>query len=265
MALVSEARRLNLLVGGHLVAGDVTAGEASDSGANIIDHLYGGGWAGEVPKRCFGEYGSVDGCQRVAERFLRNNTWFAPTRTALISSCSKQAKSTCAHFSQYMNAFWAGTLRHDNWLRDSVTPGMVQSESPDTLGDMYFVHRTGLPILAGTDAREELLKTGPPGFSLHLELAIYAAEGLTPLEALRTATLNPAKLLKGTDSLGTVAPGKLADLVLLDANPLADITNTTTIRAVVANGRYFDRAALDRVLIETQARVKQQPDPMPRR
>ena len=74
--------------------------------------------------------------------------------------------------------------------------------------------------------------------------------GLTPLEALQAATINPAKFL-----LGTVAPGKLADLVLLDADPLTDITNTTTIRAVVANGRYFDRAALDRLLATVQSRA----------
>jgi len=99
----------------------------------------------------------------------------------------------------------------------------------------------------------------PPGFALHVELATYAEEGLTPLEALQTATLNPAKAIHGTDSLGTVAPGKLADLVLLDADPLADITNTTAIRAVVANGRYFDRAALDQLLTDAQAKTKKNP------
>ena len=96
----------------------------------------------------------------------------------------------------------------------------------------------------------------PPGFALHLELTMYVAEGLAPLEALQAATLNPAQWLHGTDSLGTVASGKLADLVLLDADPLANISNTTTIRAVVANGRYFDRAALDRLLANAQAKVK---------
>ena len=82
---------------------------------------------------------------------------------------------------------------------------------------------------------------------------------LTPLAALQSATLNPAKMWRATDSLGTVAPGKLADLVLLDANPLADITNTTTIHAVVANGRYFDRAALDSVLADSRALASRKP------
>jgi imidazolonepropionase-like amidohydrolase len=117
------------------------------------------------------------------------------------------------------------------------------------------MQRVGLPILAGTDAWGQLFTaTVTPGFSLHVDLAMYVAEGLTPLEALRTATLNPAKMLRGTDSLGTVAPGKLADLVLLDADPMAEITNTTTIRAVVANGRYFDRTALDSLLADARKR-----------
>lgn len=80
------------------------------------------------------------------------------------------------------------------------------------------------------------------------------AEGLTPLTALQSATINPAKILHATDSLGTVASGKLADLVLLNANPLEDITNTTTIQAVMANGRYFDRVALDSLLAQVQAK-----------
>jgi pimeloyl-ACP methyl ester carboxylesterase len=114
-----------------------------------------------------------------------------------------------------------------------------------TLPDL---HRAGVGILAGTDV--------PAGFTLHDELALYVESGLTPLEALRTATLNPARYLGRTDDLGTVAPGRLADLVLLDANPLEDIRNTQRIRAVVLDGRYFDRLALDEVLagVELAAR-----------
>jgi imidazolonepropionase-like amidohydrolase len=79
-------------------------------------------------------------------------------------------------------------------------------------------------------------------------VAIFVEAGLTPLEALRTATLNPARYLEATDSLGTVEAGKLADLVLLEANPLEDIANAQRIRAVVLNGCILDRDALDALL-----------------
>ena len=101
-------------------------------------------------------------------------------------------------------------------------------------------------------------------FQLMASPPVEVAEGLTPLKALQAATLNaatlnPARMWHATNSLGTVAPGKLADLVLLDANPLEDVTNTTTIRAVVANGRYFDRTALDQLLADVRANAKQEP------
>jgi adenine deaminase len=77
------------------------------------------------------------------------------------------------------------------------------------------------------------------------EMVPYVEGGLTSLEALQSGTLNPAIFLNATDSLGTVAPGKLADLVLLNGNPLLDIHNVLKLLAVVAHGRYFDRATLD--------------------
>jgi imidazolonepropionase-like amidohydrolase len=77
--------------------------------------------------------------------------------------------------------------------------------------------------------------------------------GLTPREALRAATVNPASVLGLSDSLGSIQPGKLADLVLLDADPLDDIRNTQEIRAVVADGRLYRRPDLDRMLVEVAA------------
>ena len=94
--------------------------------------------------------------------------------------------------------------------------------------------RAGVRILPGTDAP---LRNSPPGFGLHEELAIFARAGLSPFEILRIATLEPARYLEMLDSAGTVAPGKLADLVLLDANPLRDIRNARRVAMVVANGR----------------------------
>jgi imidazolonepropionase-like amidohydrolase len=78
------------------------------------------------------------------------------------------------------------------------------------------------------------------------------AAGFTPMEALQTATLNPAKFL-GMEDLGTIEKGKLADLVLLDANPLDDIRNTQKIAAVFVNGRYLSRAELDKMLAGVEA------------
>ena len=77
--------------------------------------------------------------------------------------------------------------------------------------------------------------------------------GMTPLEALRTATLNPARFLGREATQGNIARGMVADLVLLDGDPLADIRNTRRIAAVIVRGRPIDRAALDRMLAETKA------------
>jgi imidazolonepropionase-like amidohydrolase len=92
-----------------------------------------------------------------------------------------------------------------------------------------------------------------PGISLHEELLRLVEAGLTPLSALQAATIHPARVLGLADALGTVEAGKLADLVLLDADPLADIRNTRRIRAVVANGRLFRRQDLDRLLADAEA------------
>ena len=122
------------------------------------------------------------------------------------------------------------------------------------------LHRAGVPILAGSDSPNPFVY---PGFSLHDELGLLVRSGLSPAEALRTATINPATFLGVTDSLGTVARGKVADLVLLDANPLEDIANTRRIRAVIQGGRLLDRRALDAMLagarLRASAEVKSPP------
>jgi imidazolonepropionase-like amidohydrolase len=105
--------------------------------------------------------------------------------------------------------------------------------------------RAGVPILAGTDAMNPYCM---PGFSLHDELALLVESGLTPLAALQSATVGPAEFLGRAEELGLIAPGKRADVVLLSADPLADIHNTTQIQAVWLQGRHFDRAALDQLL-----------------
>ena len=100
-------------------------------------------------------------------------------------------------------------------------------------------------VLTGTDAP---LRNSPPGFGLHEELQLLVRGGMSPFEVLRAATYEPARYFEMLDSAGTIEPGKLADLVLLDANPLSDIANTRRIAGVVANGRWFDSVSRRRLL-----------------
>jgi hypothetical protein len=108
-----------------------------------------------------------------------------------------------------------------------------------------LMNRSNVGILAGTDTGDPFVL---PGFALHDELELLVEAGLTPAEALRTATVNPARFFNQENQRGEVKRGHAADLVLLDANPLADIRNTRRIFAVVRDGRLLDRKALDRML-----------------
>ncbi len=107
------------------------------------------------------------------------------------------------------------------------------------------MHRAGVHVVAGTDAFDSFL---PPGPSLHAELANLVAAGLSPKQALQAGTRESARLLGLTRTRGTIAVGKQADLLLLDADPTADITATRRIHAVIQGGRVLDRAAQDRMV-----------------
>jgi imidazolonepropionase-like amidohydrolase len=108
-------------------------------------------------------------------------------------------------------------------------------------------------FLAGTDTA---VPSVYPGFSLHEELALFVKAGMTPMEALQSATLNPAVFLNLQNTLGTVEKGKIANLLLLDANPLENINNAQRINAVFLNGRLLDRKALDNVLAQVEAAAR---------
>ncbi len=104
------------------------------------------------------------------------------------------------------------------------------------------LHEAGVPLGAGTDTP---IGYAVPGYSLHSELELLVRAGLSPMEALRAATLRPAEFFGMTDQMGTIEEGRLADLVLLAANPLENITNTRTVRAVVSKGELLTREELE--------------------
>jgi imidazolonepropionase-like amidohydrolase len=113
------------------------------------------------------------------------------------------------------------------------------------LGIVRRLHAAGVPFLAGTDTPAGVEVT--PGISLHLELQRFVAAGFTPLAALQTATLNPAKFYGKERDFGGVKTGRIADLVLLRANPLDDIRNTRTIVGVIADGHYVSAVVIDSI------------------
>src|SRR5678815_2896452 len=136
----------------------------------------------------------------------------------------------------------------ENWFASVATrefQSILRPIVPLELENVRLLNEAGVLLLAATDVGVPLQV---PGVSLHVELERLVEAGLSPLEALQTATLNPARVLEMVDSLGSIGPGKLADLVLLEANPLEDIRNTQRIRAVIADGRLYRRADLDELL-----------------
>ncbi len=120
--------------------------------------------------------------------------------------------------------------------------------------DLQEMHKSGVRMMAGTDVATLLIY---PGYSLHDELQLLVKYvGLTPMEAIISATRYPAEFFSIQNALGTIEKGKIADLVLVDANPLDDISNTKRIAAVVLNGKYFSKEARERMLAEVEAAAK---------
>ncbi|MGH8076619.1 MAG: amidohydrolase family protein [Lysobacter sp.] len=113
------------------------------------------------------------------------------------------------------------------------------------LDNVRQAHAAGVRIVAGTDAGDTNVF---PGFAIHDELAEFVRAGLTPADALRSATIDAARFSGQTQDYGSIEVGKVADMILLDADPLADIRNTGKISGLFFNGQYLDRAALDELL-----------------
>ena len=200
-------------------------------------------------------------CRLLAKRFIANGTWMVPT-IAVLHGVAFLDDTTLARDPRLRSVpawFRSGWNPSSDFRFKMLTPSdwlLRKQAYARQLEIVAFLHKEGVAFLAGTDLSNPYVL---PGFSLHDELAAFVAAGFTPLEALQTATLLPARYLNATDSLGTVATGKLADLVLLDANPLTDIRNSTRIRAVIANGRLYERAALDKLLTDAEALGSQPP------
>jgi imidazolonepropionase-like amidohydrolase len=189
--------------------------------------------------------------KNLAVLFVKNGTWQVPTLVAnrvmpFLNDEATVNDPRLAYIGQKDRKDWNET--RDRLMVDNPPEfwTLHRAAYQKELAITREYHRDGVSILGGTDAG------GPPfvipGFDLHNELAALVDAGFTPLEALQSVTLDAAQFLGRADDFGTVANGKAADLVLLDANPLDDIRNTQKIRAVIVQGKYLDRAALDALL-----------------
>ncbi len=260
-AAADESKKLGIPFVGH-VPDAVRASEASDAGQKSIEHFT----------------GVFEGCSRIEDelmkgpkgpgrfvatfddaranaliaKFAKNQTWQVPT---LVWEHGQWLidESDFSHdpLTKYAPAAWKDRtwpMFTKDILKDMDTdPAPVRERFTQMELEMTNrMHKSGIPFLAGTDTAAGVHVF--PGFSLHEELVFFAKAGFTPLEALQTATLNPARFFGRQADFGGVEKGKIADLVLLDANPLDDIHNTQKINAVVLAGRYFSRADLDEML-----------------
>jgi imidazolonepropionase-like amidohydrolase len=284
-AILDQARRRGIPVDGH-VPFRVRPVEAADSGQRTFEHLLamalGCSTEADSERREFARILSDPDRPAVVERspleLFRHERRLYETRdpAACIETIEAYRRNRVAeapslvgyhhvvHAEEILSDAEAlqrvpqAVRRHWKERVDSETGRTVRSILgpivPLQAENTRLLHDSGVVLLAATDVGIPMLV---PGLSLHEELALLVEAGLTPLEALRTATVNPARVMGLADSLGTIEAGKLADLVILDANPLADIANTREIRAVVADGRLYRRADLDGVLAEAgKSRVK---------
>jgi imidazolonepropionase-like amidohydrolase len=272
MAIADEARKEELPFEGH-VPDAVRAADMSAAGMHSFEHLI-GIFEGSSPAEAEFLTGTKTEAkflstydparaEALAAILAKNQTWQCPTlvweRGGNLVDVTDYSKDPRA---KYVPAYWKDVT----WKK--MSEDVKASFGTDDLATrrkfldkelevVQMLHKAGVPFLAGTDTPPGVYIF--PGFSLHEELQRFVAAGFTPLEALQTATINPARFFGMEDQLGTVAMGKMADLVLLDANPLADIGNTQKIAAVIVNGRYFSRNDVQKILQKVEESAKKQP------
>ena len=284
-AIAEAAKRERLAFGGH-VPDQVTAAEAADAGQRSIEHLTNVlrgcsrdeaklmreqfyvplkketaaqaharvvRWQGEML-----ESFSQTNAEALMARFAAKDVWQTPTLVLLKHDAFPTLGNTAV---SNENEKYVPKRTLENWKKgramqmrfvNEAESGLREQLSAKSKAMVAQMQESGVHLLAGTDTPAPDVV---PGFGLHEELALLVEAGLTPMQALQAATNSAARFLGKQDDSGTVAAGKYADLVLLDANPLQNIRNTGKIRAVVVGGQYLDRQALDGLLAEEIAFV----------
>lgn len=254
LSVAKECKKVELPLVGHAPQG-ISLADASNAGMASVEH-------GETISNSLA---NMDSSERALqfEALSRNGTMITPT---LVSDYSSKLSSDAVLITAIRdstgkkdprNKFVSDKLRHVWQLaydsRYLNGPQDWKAFFRKSAMDLRVAYKHKVRMLAGTDLGVILVY---PGSAIHEEMALMVEKiGMTPADALRAATMHPAMFFKMQDSLGTIAPGKLADLILLGANPLSNIHHTQRIDAVIMNGQYFDKVALNRMLSQAASDI----------
>ncbi len=272
---LSEAKKRGLRTSGHIPMA-LTVGQAVDAGISSIEHLDYAFQAGIPDEAAIaadfaaGRIDRAEASRRLHEGFDRATAMAAYRRFAergvavtptLDGSRILSFLDSETHADDpYLAYIGPGLRRTYAWRVEraaSATPEQIQARHARharVAAVLPLLQEAGVRIMAGTDAGF-LNSYNYPGIGLHNELALYVRHGLTPAQALATATRNGPAWFGRLDRYGAIAAGRAADLVLLERNPLQDIGATRGIDTVVMRGVVYDRAALDAMLAGVRARV----------
>jgi hypothetical protein len=268
-AISRTAKEEHIPFGGHVPL-DVGIFNAAKLGFSTVDHLDGFFPAlipgiAQIPEKELGIFGSKKAyladfskLDEVLQVLRQNHVWVTPTQS-FAEHWQSPARAT-AELLKYPEMKYMDKKTIDQWIQ--MKKGMTSGENYDTLHIMQYLdmrkkivlacQRQGVGLLAGTDAGQCFMV---PGFVLHREMGYLVDAGLTPYEALKTGTYNAGKFL-GNEHLGVVRQGAVADLILIDGNPLKDIHAIDQISGVMLNGRWMDKRAIAKLLKTIEQRHK---------
>jgi imidazolonepropionase-like amidohydrolase len=274
-AVADESKKQNISFVGHLPF-QVSAIEATNAGMHSIEHLLYSAFSlsfsskeDDLRERLIDaeQKGDSVAWEKIAHEsdatydpekaatlfktLKKNGTWVTPTLASLDAASHPDDWSVNDPLLEFVPAALAQQWRdsfHDDQMKERAAWLARQAANDWRLAGE--LHRAGVPLLVGSDSLDPFVF---PGESLHKELAELVRAGLTAAEALQAATRGAAEFLGRQHDSGTVENGKIADLVLLEASPLENIANTQRIAAVIRNGKYLDRADLDKLLAGARA------------
>ena len=238
-AIADEASKLGLPFAGHIPL-SVTVPEGVASGIASIEHLS----EFRVFRECAGKSQPYDAkrCAPLFDMIAARRIWQTPT---------------VGFYSVLGDVFAGKPVAHAEYLTDKDIEMMKLNIAESKLDEKAFAFlrsmgQTSLTVIRDMLQRGNLFLAGcdgpVAGFCLHDELQALTTAGLSPLQALQTATVNPARYLRREETQGSIAARKRGDIVVLDADPLLDIRNTARIAAVVAGGRLISKKEIDRMI-----------------